>query len=77
MQLFNQFQVLLAIVSILGLLVIGFVVSVQSGDGSLSNAQGFRLILRNLSRVMIRVCGYIAGLAAVQQLVDFPIGLGW
>jgi hypothetical protein len=77
MQLFNQVQFVLVIGPILGLLVIGFIVSLRSGDVSLSSPQGVRNFLGNLSRVVIRVCGYLAGLVAVQQLVGFPIGLGW
>jgi hypothetical protein len=77
MNFYNQLELVLGIVSILGLLVIGFVVSVRSGDAGVSNATGFRLFLGTFSRVVIRVCGYIAGLAAVQQLIGFPTGLGW
>jgi hypothetical protein len=62
---------------ILGLLVVGFLVSSQSGVACLTTPQGFRLFLGNLSRVLIRVFGYLAGLLAVQQFVGFPTGLTW
>jgi hypothetical protein len=34
-------------------------------------------LLGNLSRVLIRVFGYLIGFLAVQQFIGFPIGLIW
>lgn len=62
---------------ILGLLLLGFLVSLKSGVASVGTSQGLRLCLNNLSQVLIRIVGYVAGLAVVQQLVGLPISLGW
>lgn len=77
MQLFHQLQLVFVLGPILGLLLVGFFVSLQSEAVSLTSVQGVKLFLGHLSRVLIRVFGYIAGLLAVQQLVGFPIGLAW
>jgi hypothetical protein len=62
---------------ILGLLAVGFLVSLRSGVVSLSTPQGFRLLLSNLSLVLLRLIGFLAGLFAVQQMIGYPIRLGW
>jgi len=77
MELFDLLKTIVVIGPILGLLLIGFLVSLQSGVAGLTTPQGFRLFLNNLSRVLIRVFGYLAGLLAVQQFVGFPTGLAW
>jgi hypothetical protein len=49
----------------------------RSGDVGSSSHRGVRLLLDNLSRVLIRVAGYVACLLAVQYIVGFPLGLVW
>jgi len=61
----------------LALLLIGLLVSSGSGVGNLGSRQGAALFLRNLALVLIRVCAYVAGLLAVQQVVGFPLELSW
>ena len=73
----GQVLAVAALGSILGLLVVGFVVSLASGVVSLSSRQGVQLFFVNLSQVMIRVLAYLAGFAAVQKLVGFPIAHLW
>jgi hypothetical protein len=77
MQLFRHLQVVFVLGPILGLLLVGFLVSLRSETVSLSSPRGIKLFLGHLSRVLIRVFGYVAGLLAVQHLVGFPIGLAW
>jgi hypothetical protein len=77
MQLFHRLQMVFVLGPILGLLLIGFLVSLQSESVSLTSPQGIKRFLGHLSRVLIRVFGYVAGLLAVQQLVGFPMGLAW
>jgi len=74
---YDHLRLILVLGPILGLLLLGFVVSVQSEEVILSSPQGVRHFLGNLSRVLIRVFGYVAGLLAVQHLIGFPIGLAW
>jgi hypothetical protein len=77
MQLFHRLQLVFVVGPILGLLLIGFLVSLRSESVSLTSPNGIKRFLGHLSRVLIRVFGYIAGLVAVQQLVGFPMGLAW
>jgi hypothetical protein len=76
-QLFQHLQIVFVLGPILGLLLCGFLLSMRSESVSLSSPQGIKLFLGHLSRVLIRIFGYIAGLVAVQQLVGFPMGLAW
>jgi hypothetical protein len=62
---------------ILGLILVGLLVSLRSGPAPESGERGVRLLVGNLSRVLIRVFGYLAGFLAIQQLVGFPTGLVW
>jgi hypothetical protein len=62
---------------ILGLLLVGLFVALQSGVVRLASPQGVQLLLGNLSRVLIRVFGYLLGFLAIQQFIGFPIGLVW
>ena len=77
MRFLDQVQVIAGFGSIVGLLLIGLFVSSGSGVAKLASRQGVRLFLRNLSLVLIRVCAYVAGLLAVQQVVGFPLKLSW
>jgi hypothetical protein len=77
MQLFHRLQLVFVVGPILGLLLVGFLVSLRSESVSLTSPNGIKRFLGHLSRVLIRVFGYIAGLVAVQQLVGFPMGLAW
>jgi hypothetical protein len=74
---FGQIQNTFVIGTVLALLLVGFFISVQSGVRSLSSPQGAQRFLENVYRVVIRVCGYLAGLAIVQQFIGFPIHLVW
>jgi hypothetical protein len=77
LRLYDDLQVILVIGPILGLLLVGSLVSLRSGDVGSSSHRGVRLLLDNLSRVLIRVAGYVACLLAVQYIVGFPLGLVW
>jgi hypothetical protein len=77
MERFHLLQPLFVMGPILGLLLIGVLIAVQSGVRSPSGARGIPWVLGNLTAVLLRVFGYIAGLLAVQQWIGFPIGLVW
>jgi hypothetical protein len=77
MRLFDFLEAFLVIGPILGLLLVGFLVSLQSGVAGSSSPHGVGLFLGSLSRVLIRVVGYVAGLLAVQYIVGFPLGLAF
>jgi len=77
MELFHQLRPLFVIGPILGLIVIGFLIALQSGVLNTSGSRGLTGLLGNLTGVLLRVCGFIAGLLAVQQWIGFPIGHVW
>jgi hypothetical protein len=77
MQYLGQVQAISGVVCILGLLLTGLLVSSGSGVGDLGTRQGAALFLRNLTWVVLRVCAYVAGLLALQQVVGFPLELSW
>ncbi len=62
---------------IFGLILLGLLVSLRSGGVSLSSPQGLSRLASNLSRLLLRLVGYVAGLLAVQQFIGFPLELGW
>ena len=74
MPLWNLIQALLVFVPIGGLFLAGLVIVLRSGEASLGTSQGVQVALGNLSSLLLRVAGYLAGLLAVQYLVGFPIG---
>ena len=77
MRYLDQLQAIAGFVSILGLILTGLLVSSGSGVANFGSRQGAGLFLRNLSMVLIRICAYVAGLLAVQQVVGFPLELSW
>jgi hypothetical protein len=66
-----------AIASILMLFLVGLMVALQSGNVDRSRPLGTRRLLGNLSSVLIRVFGYLAGFWVVQQIMGVPTQLGW
>jgi hypothetical protein len=77
MSYLNQVQNMFVMGTVLALLLVGFFISLQSGVRSLSSAQGAQRFLENFYRVLIRLFGYLAGLAIVQQFIGFPIHTVW
>jgi hypothetical protein len=65
------------IASILMLFLVGLTIALQSGNVDSSRPQGTRRLLGNLSSVLVRVFGYVAGFWLVQQIMGVPTQLGW
>jgi hypothetical protein len=62
--------------SILGLLLLGLVITLRSGVASLRTYQDRERLAVNLSQVLLRVAGYVVGMLAVQRFIGFPLDLG-
>ena len=62
---------------ILALFALGLLITLRSGEVSLTTSDGRRAVLDNLSGMLFRVMGYVAGLIAVQRFVGFPMELPW
>ena len=73
----DQVLSVFAIAWILVLFLVGLTVALQSGNVDRSRPQGARRLLGNLSSVLIRVFGYVAGFWVVQQIMGVPMKLGW
>jgi hypothetical protein len=63
--------------SILGLLLLGLVITLRSGVASLRTYQDRERLAGNLSQMLLRIAGYVAGMLAVQRFIGFPLDLGW
>jgi hypothetical protein len=63
--------------SILGLLLVGLIIALRSGVGSLQTTQDRERLAGNFSQLLLRLVGYLAGLAALQRLLGIPLHLGW
>jgi hypothetical protein len=65
------------LVPILGLLLVGGVIAIQSGVNHLTSRQDFRQVIRNLSQVLLRVMAYAAIMLLVHEWIGIRPGLGW
>jgi hypothetical protein len=73
----NQLQAIAVFGAIVGLLLIGFLISLASGAGIGAGRHRFWLYLGNLYGVLIRILAYLVGLLALQQVVGFPLDVLW
>ena len=62
---------------IVGLLLIGLVIALRSGVVSAGTGKGLRLFASNFYWTLLRVMGYLAGLAVVQRVAGLKIDVGW
>jgi hypothetical protein len=77
MRFFQEIQVLFAVLPVLGLLLLGLLVSLQSGVVRLGSPQAVKLVLSNFSQVLIRIFGFLAAMVAIHQLLGFPLVNLW
>jgi hypothetical protein len=77
MSLDNVSEGLLILTPIIFLLVVGAVIALRSGVHDLSTGQGYLQIAGNLSRMILRVAGYVVILLAIQSLIGLRPSLGW
>jgi hypothetical protein len=73
----NLIGAFLIVVPILALLFSGIAIALASGEVSLTTRQGRRVVLRNLSLLLLRLAGLGAGLIALQRFVGLPSTLSW
>jgi hypothetical protein len=57
---------------ILGLLLVGLVITLRSGVASVSTHQGVELLVGNLSQLLLQVAGYAIILLALQRFLGAP-----
>jgi uncharacterized membrane protein (Fun14 family) len=62
---------------IVGLFVLGFWLTLRSGVVSVGTGQGLRRMMENLSQTIVLLTGYVIGMAVIQQIVGFNLGLMW
>ena len=60
---------------IVALLALGLVITLRSGVSSPASCHGRRQIAVNLSQTVLLLVACLVGLAALQQLVGFHLGL--
>ena len=76
-QVGEHLQAILTLGPIVGLLVLGFGLTLRSGVVGAGAGQGMRRLVGNLSQTLILTTGCLIGLALVQQFVGFRSGLIW
>ena len=62
---------------IFGLLFLGLLITLRSGEASVRTHQGAERLASNLSHLLLRMAGYGIGILAVQRLVGAPFSLSW
>jgi hypothetical protein len=72
MELVKAMSVLLPIV---GLVVTGFAITLQSGVANLISHQGLRQVAWNLSKAVLLLMGWMASFLILQQLSGVHMGL--
>lgn len=77
MSVWPQLSNFVVLVPIVGLLLLGLLVAVTGGVASLSHSQDRRTLAANLTSVLLRVAGYLAGLIAVHRFIGAPMEVGW
>ncbi len=63
--------------SIAVLIVVGAVIALRSGVGELNTGRDYLQIAGNLSRMVLRIVGYVIILIGVQYLIGLRPTLGW
>jgi hypothetical protein len=59
------------------LLVLGLVIALRSGNAELTTKRGLRLFAGNVSLLILRIVGYIAGLLVIHRVIGSPTLPGW
>lgn len=75
--IWNYIGALFVLAPTVGLLLIGIVIALRSGVVNAGAGTRVALLASNLSWTVLRVLGYLAGLAVVQKVVGLEINLGW
>jgi len=73
----HQIKEAWVVLPILLLLLVGGVIAVRSGVESSASGLDFRLMVRNLSRMLLRIVAYVVLLVVVQYCIGLRPSLGW
>ncbi|HZW30862.1 MAG TPA: hypothetical protein VFF52_09165 [Isosphaeraceae bacterium] len=64
-------------IPVLLLLLVGGAIAVPSGVRHRASREDLRQLAHNLSQIVLRVVGYAAALAMVQEWIGLGPGFGW
>jgi hypothetical protein len=73
----HQIKEAWVVLPILLLLFVGGAIAVQSGVERSAKGLDIRLMVRNLSRMMLRIMAYVALLVVLQYCIGLRPSLGW
>lgn len=76
MTAWRQLNAYFVLVPIAALFLTGLVVALRSGVADVSRRQDLRILAMNLTSVLLRVAGYVAGLCAVHYMIGAPLATG-
>jgi hypothetical protein len=68
-------KALAVLAPIVGLVVAGFAITLQSGVARLTAHEGWRQIAWNLSEAVVLLLGCLVGFLIIQQICGVPVGL--
>jgi hypothetical protein len=77
MSLMDRLEGFLILGPIIGLLVLGAVLTLRSGVVNLGSGQGLRRFAANLYQTLLMVGVCLIGMAAIQQFVGLHLHLKW
>ena len=77
MSAWQQLSALFVLVPIAFLLSLGLFLAVRSGGEVVGAGHGARAVALNLTSVLLRVAGYVAGMLALHHFIGAPIAFGW
>jgi len=73
----HQIKEAWVVLPILLLLLVGGVIAVQSGVERSASGLDLRLMVRNLSRMLLRIVAYVVLLVVVQYCIGLRASFGW
>ena len=71
----DQIKLLCIVGPIIGLLVMGFLITARSGVVRLTSGPGARLLVENVSKTILLVVACLLAMLLVQQFLGFPFSL--
>jgi hypothetical protein len=73
----HQIKEAWVVLPILFLLFVGGLIAVQSGVERSARGLDLRLMVRNLTRMVLRIVAYVAALVVLQYCIGLRPSLGW
>ena len=77
MSVYFNLEEIVVLAPIVGLLLVGVVIALQSGIAGDGAQQARRCLVSNFSQLLLRLAGYGVALLAMQQFIGIRMDLHW